>query len=103
MTETLKKENNFSITEGLPKNLQGVKWTSKIPKGAVLRIEYENGAFIDIENRVNADTRVEELRVSYSQLVYGEDGGNSTMAEDDMLGEWTNTFKKKIIYGGLHQ
>lgn len=103
MTGTLNKENNFSITKGLPKNLQGVEWTSKIPKGAVLRIEYENGAFIDIENRVNADKRVEELRVSYSQLVYGEDGGNSTMAEDDMLGEWTNTFKKKIIYGGLHQ
>lgn len=96
MTGTLKKENNFSITEGLPKNLQGVEWTSKIPEGAILRIEYENGAFIDIENKEEA------LKVSYSQLVYGEDGGNSTMAEDDMLGEWSNTFKKKIIHGGLH-
>ena len=103
MTGTLKKENNFSITEGLPKNLQGVEWTSKIPEGAIIRIEYENGAFIDIENKVNSKTEVEELRVSYSQLVYGEDGGNSTMAEDDMLGEWSNTFKKKIIHGGLHQ
>ena len=101
MTGTLKKENNFSITEGLPKNLQGVEWTSKIPEGAIIRIEYENGAFIDIENKVNSKTEVEELRVSYSQLVYGEDGGNSTMAEDDMLGEWSNTFKKKIIHGGL--
>ena len=95
MIGILKKENNFSITEGLPKNLQGVGWTSKIPEGAILRIEYENGAFIDIENKE------EELRVSYSQLVYGEDGGNSTMTEDDMLGEWSNTFKKKIIHGGL--
>lgn len=103
MTGTLKKENNFSITEGLPKNLQGVEWTSKIPEGAILRIEYENGAFIDIENKVNSETGVEELRVSYSQFVYGEDGGNSTMAEDDMLGEWSNTFKKKIIHGGLQQ
>lgn len=96
MTKTLNNTNGFIITkEDIPKTISSIGWNSKIPEGSTLRIEYDNGAFIDVENRG------EELRVSYSQTVFGEDGGNSTMSNKDMLGEWTNTFKKKVIHGGF--
>lgn len=96
MTKTLNNTNGFIITkEDIPKTISSIGWNSKIPEGSTLRIEYDNGAFIDVENRGGT------LRVSYSQTVFGEDGGNSTMSNKDMLGEWTNTFKKKVIHGGF--
>lgn len=96
MTKTLNNTNGFIITkEDIPKTISSIGWNSKIPEGSILRIEYDNGAFIDVENRGGT------LRVSYSQTVFGEDGGNSTMNNKDMLGEWTNTFKKKVIHGGF--
>lgn len=102
MTKTLNNTNGFIITkEDIPKTISSIGWNSKIPEGSILRIEYDNGAFIDIENKVNSETGIEKLRVSYSQTVFGEDGGNSTMSNKDMLGEWTNTFKKKVIHGGF--
>ena len=96
LTETLNSENNFSVPKSsLPKSISNIEWTSKIPIGATLRVEYENLSFIDIKNEGD------ELSVSYSATVYGEDGGHSTIGKKDMLGETTNTFKKKFIFGGI--
>ena len=76
---------------------QTISWSSAIPDGKIIRIEYENGAFIDLRSvSVNNDGQAPyELEVVYSSLVSGDDGGSSTFELIDETNEMFDIFVAK--------
>lgn len=69
---------------------QTVSWSSAIPDGKIVRIEYENGAFIDLRSVYDDSTLSYKLEVMYSSLVSGDNGGNSTFGLIDEANEIFN-------------
>lgn len=76
---------------------QTISWSSEIPDGKTIRIEYENGAFIDLRSVYDDSTLSYKLEVMYSSLVSGDDGGNSTFELIDEANEMFDIFVAKKI------
>jgi hypothetical protein len=74
---------------------QNISWNTPIPEGGVIRIEYENGAFIDLKSVYDSGSSSYVLKVMYSNLVSGDNGGNSTFQLIDEANEIFNIFLSK--------